>query len=196
MGRPGRTQNALNILTDEEKFKLIAHAEDDRNGAAMLVHLLLYTGIRIGEAKPITWDHVMHEGTMRRELVIEPAWTRNKVGRRMPIGTKLQNRILLHFAKTRPMTGPEFSTTWPMLPGHRARGWSIRQMERIIKRLGSEATGRRITPHTLRHTCATDLLKHTDLRTIQLLLGHLYLNSTQIYTHPSENDLREAVEKL
>ena len=191
-----RTQNAVNVLSDEEKYKIIGHAEDDRNGATMLVYLLLYTGIRIGEAKPVTWDHVMDEGDIKTELVTEPEWTRTKVGRRMPMSSKLQNQIAKHYTRTRPMTGPEFSTTWPLLPGHRARGWSIRQMERVIKRLGSEATGRRITPHTLRHTCATDLLKHTDLRTIQLLLGHLYLNSTQIYTHPTAEDLREAVEKL
>ena len=196
MGRPNRTQNAINVLSDEEKFKLISHAEDDRNGTAMLVHLLLHTGIRIGEAKPLTWDHVMHEGQVKTELIIEPAWTRTKVGRRMPISARLQNQLVKHYARTMSIAGPEFSTTWSLLPGHRASGWSIRQMERIIKRLGAEATGRRITPHALRHTCATDLLKHTDIRTIQLLLGHLYLNSTQIYTHPTMDDLRKAVDKL
>ena len=54
-----------------------------------------------------------------------------------------------------------------------------------------------MTPHTLRHTYATDLLSHgADLRSVQELLGHKNVSTTQVYTHVTNKRLRDIHEQF
>jgi len=68
-----------------------------------------------------------------------------------------------------------------------------RIVRKAVKRAGIT---KHITPHTLRHTCATHLLKgKADIRQIQKLLGHRRLSSTEIYTHVELGDLAEVIQR-
>lgn len=73
-----------------------------------------------------------------------------------------------------------------------------RSVERIVKHYAIKAgIDRKVTPHVVRHSFATDLLKNgADLRSVQALLGHANIGTTQIYTHVTDKHLREIHRKF
>lgn len=74
-----------------------------------------------------------------------------------------------------------------------------RSIQRIIKKHSIKAgiVGKNVSPHTLRHSFATDLLRGgADIRSVQALLGHASVTTTQIYTHVTDRQLREVHDKF
>lgn len=73
-----------------------------------------------------------------------------------------------------------------------------RSVERIIKFYALKAgISKKVTPHVIRHSFATDLLKNgADLRAVQMLLGHANIATTQVYTHLTDKHLKEVHQKF
>jgi site-specific recombinase XerD len=75
---------------------------------------------------------------------------------------------------------------------------NVRSVQRAIRHYATKAgIGKKVTPHVVRHMFATDLLSNgADLRSVQMLLGHANITTTQIYTHVTDKQLREAHKKF
>ena len=86
----------------------------------------------------------------------------------------------------------------PLFPGYKGRGLQRRAIESLVAKAGEKAgLSKRVTPHMLRHTFATRLLRSgANLRQVQELLGHASVATTQIYTHVTSAELAEVIQKL
>ena len=81
---------------------------------------------------------------------------------------------------------------------HHAAGLTARSVQRLVKKYAALAgIMHKVTPHTFRHSFATDLLQNgADIRSVQTLLGHASITTTQIYTHVTNQQLRDVHKKF
>ena len=78
------------------------------------------------------------------------------------------------------------------------RRLTTRSIERIVQKYARAAgITKHVSPHTLRHSFATDLLMNgADLRSVQALLGHADISTTQVYTHVTDQHLKEVHQRF
>ncbi|MGH8504391.1 MAG: site-specific tyrosine recombinase XerD [Stenotrophobium sp.] len=112
--------------------------------------------------------------------------------RLVPMGEWAMTRISDYLLKARPLLAAGRETDSLFLTV-RGSAMTRHNFWHLIKRYAQQAGIRTaLSPHTLRHAFATHLLEHgADLRTVQSLLGHADLSTTQIYTHVTKQRLRE-----
>jgi integrase/recombinase XerD len=193
---PGRQRRLPSTLTEEEVERLIdaAHSvgrnEEDRIRNTCLLELLYATGMRVSEL--VGLPVAAARGDPRMLLI------RGKGGReRMVPLTDAARAALAHWLSVRDEGA--FRSSRHLFPsrssaGHLTRHRFYMLVKEVARQAGVEPG--RVTPHTLRHAFATHLLAGgADLRSIQILLGHADVATTEIYTHVLEARLRELVMK-
>jgi integrase/recombinase XerC len=151
-----------------------------------LVELLYATGARVSELVGVDVDDV---DPVRRTLLVHGKGARDRV---VPFGVPAGDTLQRWMASGRPHLAVPSSGKALFLgvAGHRL---GVRQARERVNRLSVAAGLDRISPHGLRHSAATHLLDGGgDLRSVQELLGHATLSTTQIYTHVSVARLRDA----
>lgn len=194
----------IETLTISEFFKLCIILRHDNGSPAqryrglrnVLIGLLLgEAGLRAGECSKLLIHDLLEGEKPQKILLLSSAVTKYNVERVIPLTARIQLAIeeMAHTWWTDYSTRKYFYAFY-----HPTRGTpiSVRQIERIIAKAGRIALGRDIYPHILRHTFATRLMKNTNIRIVQQLLGHKQLSSTQVYTHPNSVDLKKAINSL
>jgi integrase/recombinase XerD len=175
-------------LTLEEVDRLLS-APDAASHTGLrnraILEVLYATGIRVSELTGLTLDRYNAEAGF---VLVMGKGSKERV---VPLGEVAQDWVLKYRAEARPRllkgkaAGALFVT---------ARGSGMtRQMVWIMLKSVARSAGiaKEISPHTLRHSFATHLLEHgADLRSVQVLLGHSDISTTQIYTHVEQERLK------
>jgi site-specific recombinase XerD len=162
-----------------------------------MVQLALHTGLRVSELVSLDVRHVAHKGQPREMLYLSPALAKGGRERTIPLNTTAQASVqaLLDFNKAR---GFSVEPEAPLFVTRKHQRVSVRLVQRLVESL-RERGGLSIpaTPHTMRHTFASNVASSVgNLRIVQKLLGHKRLSTVEIYTHPTPDQLRAAVETI
>ncbi|HUC30311.1 MAG TPA: tyrosine recombinase [Candidatus Acidoferrum sp.] len=118
----------------------------------------------------------------------------------VPLGKSAQDVLREYLEKARPLlaqkSGIIAQTRSPLLFLSRGSRKLTRQRVWQMVRAASAASGRHASPHMLRHSCATHMVENgADLRTVQTILGHADISTTQVYTHLALDRLRSVYQK-
>ena len=161
-----------------------------------ILELLFSTGLRISELIALNRDSVNLE---RKEFMVRGKGQKDRPlfvsdSAALAVADYLSERkdslpaLFLNNSKNQPLAGTSGDY----------RRLTPRSVERIInKYVRAAGITKHVTPHTLRHSFATDLLMNgADLRSVQSLLGHSNISTTQIYTHVTDPHLKEIHEKF
>ncbi len=157
--------------------------------------LMLDAGLRVGEVVALRMSHLYFNDCPVQTLLLTPSITKNHKQRTVPVSTRLskaleQYRTLFLPPESVPDDSFCFYYRYPQYP------MSTRQVENIINTAAMKTLGRPVNPHMLRHTFASHLMRVTNIRTVQELLGHSHISTTQVYTHPNEDDKKKAIDDL
>jgi integrase/recombinase XerD len=155
-----------------------------------MLELFYATGLRVSELIHLTVNDVNLETGFLRCI------GKGSKERIVPIGAAAQKAVADYLSSSRPPLAQRSNERALFLTvrGKRFNRAGVQLvLQRHVQRAGIT---RRISPHTLRHTFASHLLEHgADLRSIQEMLGHADIATTQIYTHVSTKQLREVYRK-
>jgi site-specific recombinase XerD len=201
----------VEILTNEEieRIKKAVISEDNeiaRLRDAAIMELLFSSGVRISELVQLRQSQLNFE---RGEFTV-----RGKGDKlRLVFMSDDAVKMLKEYLKKRDDNNPALFVSHSKIGNtvtkqieamgsktdqHNAAGLTARSVQRLIKKYaGLAGIMHKVTPHTFRHSFATDLLQNgADIRSVQTLLGHASITTTQIYTHVTNSQLREVHKKF
>ncbi len=182
----------LDLITGNELDRLLKAAEGGEERQLRdkaILEMLFSTGLRVSELCSLDSDldlsrdelSVRGKGDKVRVVFLSEA-AKDAVKAYLKARKDMGEALFVNIAKGR----------------ERGERLTPRSIERIMKTYAAKAgITKKVTPHVLRHSFATDLLSNgADIRSVQQLLGHASINTTQIYTHVTDSHLREVHKKF
>lgn len=191
-------ERSLDLITNAELNRLLDAPKDNTLDALRdkaILELLFSTGLRVSELCSLTRDidlttdelSIMGKGRKLRVVFISD-YAKKILKEYLAKRKDLDDALFVQLSKN------------SKAQESRGKGLAItrRSVERIVKHYAIKAgISKRVTPHTMRHLFATDLLSNgADLRSVQALLGHANIGTTQIYTHVTDKHLRDIHKKF
>jgi integrase/recombinase XerD len=180
-------------LSEDEVGRILeaARARGDAGAPrlAALIEILYATGLRVSELVTLPLSALSRD---RRVLVVRGKGAKERM---VPLGTPARRaieRYLPHRDGDGTAAGSRFLFPGRAGPGHLGRSHFARMLKKLVADAGIDP--KRVSPHVLRHAFATHLVDHgADLRSVQQMLGHADIATTQIYTHVADARLRALV---
>jgi len=190
---PRRPRKLPGFLTGDEIARLLAAPGPAQAGGLRdraILELMYSSGVRVRELVGLDdGDLDLTNGTVR----VRGKGRRERLG---IVGTHARAALRAWLA-TRPKPAQSTGRSRPLFTNRFGGRLSVRGVARLLeKHLATSGLAGKASPHTLRHSFATHLLDAgADIRSVQELLGHKSLVTTQIYTHVTTTRLREAFDK-
>ncbi len=189
-------ERQIDLISSAELERLISATDGDSEKALRdkaIMEMLFSTGLRVSELCALNSDidlsrddlSVRGKGDKVRVVFLSPA-AKDAARAYMKARKDMEEALFVNI----PKVGKDSKKTPSRL--------TPRSVERTMKFYAAKAgITKKVTPHVLRHSFATDLLSNgADLRSVQALLGHASINTTQIYTHVTDAHLREVHKKF
>ncbi len=179
----------LDLISSDELLRLLSSSDGNdlkslRDRA--ILELLFSTGLRVSELCSLPRDIDMS----KNEFSIRGKGEKIRV---VFLSTEAKQAIKEYLNKRTDLDDPMFIRVSKAELKNKSSRITTRSVERIVKHHAIKAgISKKVTPHVIRHSFATDLLQNgADIRSVQALLGHANINTTQIYTHITDKGLRE-----
>lgn len=191
MGRPKKLPK---VLTDDEKERLLArfnvrYPTPHRNRTMALTMLL--AGLRVSEVVGLRVEHL--DPVSMRITIRDGKGSKDRV---VPCARRLRTALSDWLSRRADWLADPEGCAW-VFPTRNGGQIDTRQVRATVKRealRAGVAEADRVSPHTLRHTFASDLYaKEKDIRLVQDMLGHSSIQTTEIYTHLVNGEAEEAM---
>jgi integrase/recombinase XerD len=194
LDRPKLSRKLPRVLSFDEVERLLA-APDTTTARGLLhtamLHLMYATGLRVSELCGLR----LADLDMQRGLVA--ARGKGDKGRLVPVGEVALDLVTRYLREVRPRDAPPTRGSAALFASPRGGHFTREGFWRIVRRYATIAGIVPLpSPHKLRHSFATHLLRGgADLRSLQAMLGHADLGTTEIYTHVAPDHIRAAYDK-
>lgn len=185
----------IKTLTDDQVEKLTGVFHNLPTPLFLAFHLMLQAGLRVGECVKLSVFDLSYQHSPRSAITLTADVAKGGRPRTIPVNRQLHAAIRrgFNFVHNDLNLSP---AAFALARTTSGRGLTARTIQRHIRLITEDTIGDPITPHVLRHTFATRLLRVTNLRVVQEALGHARLATTQIYTHPTTQELTTAINAM
>ncbi len=188
-------ERSLDLISPNELDRLMkAPASDTPQGLRdrAILELLFSTGLRISELCALSIDDV---DLTRDEFSVRGKGDKVRV---VFLSDSAKHAISTYLKKRKDLDDALFVQYGRKAHAAKDLRLSPRAVQRVLKTYATKAgITRKVSPHVIRHSFATDLLSNgADLRSVQALLGHANIGTTQIYTHVTDKHLRDVHKKF